>query len=150
MNKEEILVKTAERVDLPAVYNLVKELAIFEDEPDAVTAEITDYLKAFDEKLLIIKIAICQNQIIGCTVSYDTFSTWKGKMFYLEDFFVLEQFRSKGVGQMLFDDFILEAKSRECAMVKWQVLDWNVGAIKFYEKNHATIEKEWFNAKIIF
>lgn len=150
MNKADIIVKTAKLDELPVVYNLVKQLAIFENEPEAVTAEITDYIRAFKENLIVVKIATQENQIIGCTVSYDTFSTWKGKMFYLEDFFVLEEFRSKGVGQLLFDDFISEAKSRQCKMVKWQVLDWNMGAIKFYERNEATIEKEWYNAKIIF
>ncbi len=150
MNKEEILIKTATEKDIIVVYDLVKKLAKFENEPEAVTAKITDYYKAFAERLIVIKIALFNDKIIGCTVSYDTFSTWKGKMFYLEDFFVLEDFRSKGVGQMLFDDFIGEAKTRDCKMVKWQVLDWNVGAIKFYEKNNAIIEKEWYNAKIIF
>ncbi len=79
-----------------------------------------------------------------------TFSTWKGKMLYLEDFVVKEAFRKKGVGQVLWNKYIDIAKEKDCALVKWQVLDWNEPAVKFYEKNGATIEKEWWNGKIIF
>jgi len=81
---------------------------------------------------------------------YMTYSTWKGRMLYLEDFVVQEAFRKAGIGQQLFDGFLQEANNKGCKLVKWQVLDWNVPAIKFYEKNKAIIEKEWWNGKILF
>ena len=84
------------------------------------------------------------------TLYYMTYSTWKGKMLYLEDFVVKADQRNKGIGQLLFDAFIEVAKAKKCRMVKWQVLDWNEPAIRFYEKNNATIETEWWTAKIIF
>ena len=77
-----------------------------------------------------------------------TYSTWKGRMFYLEDFVVLEAYRRLGLGQMLFDAFLQEAKDQQCRLVKWQVLDWNEPALRFYRKNNAVIEKEWWNGKI--
>ena len=60
---------------------------------------------------------------------------------------VKEKYRRFGVGQLLFDAFLATAKEKKCALIKWQVLDWNKPALKFYEKNSAIIEKEWWNAK---
>jgi GNAT superfamily N-acetyltransferase len=70
-------------------------------------------------------------------------------MLYLEDFVINQNFRRYGLGQKLFDAFIMRAKELNCTLVKWQVLDWNIPALKFYEKNHAVIEKEWWNGKLI-
>jgi GNAT superfamily N-acetyltransferase len=69
-------------------------------------------------------------------------------MLYLEDFVVTESYRQYGVGQMLFDRFIEVAREKDCFLVKWQVLDWNEPAIRFYEKNNAIIESDWYNGKI--
>ena len=79
-----------------------------------------------------------------------TFSTWKGRCVYLEDFIVKSEYRSQGVGQRLYDRFLLESKKMDATMVRWQVLDWNKRAIKFYEKNKALIDTEWWNCKYYF
>ena len=71
-------------------------------------------------------------------------------MIYLEDFIVKEKLRKKGIGQSLFEALVAEAKILGAKLIKWQVLDWNQPAIKFYLKNKAIIEKEWWNGKIIF
>lgn len=150
MNDHHFVLRLAQVQDLPQVLDLVQGLADFEQESDAVTATINDYNLAFANDKIWVNLALVENNIIGFTLCYDTFSTWKGKMFYLEDFYVADNFRSKGIGQGLFDAFIKEAKNRECKLVKWQVLDWNTRAVHFYERNLATIEREWWNGKIIF
>lgn len=142
--------RNAQRSDFPAILDLVKQLALYEKEPESVTSSITDYYQAFDNNLIGAHVAISKDQIVGCTIFYETFSTWRGKMLYLEDFFVLSDFRRMGIGEQLFDAFIKEAKERDCKMVKWQVLDWNTPALDFYNKIGATIEKNWWNGKIIF
>ena len=76
-----------------------------------------------------------------------TYSTWKGKMLYLEDFVVAQSHRRRGIGQLLFDAYKAEAIEKKAKLIKWQVLDWNEPAIAFYEKNGATIEKGWYNVK---
>jgi GNAT superfamily N-acetyltransferase len=81
-------------------------------------------------------------------IYYETFSTWKGRMLYLEDFYVKETARRFGVGQKLFNAFHETAREKDCKITKWQVLDWNIPAVKFYKKNNAIIEKEWWNVKI--
>ena len=129
---------------------MVVELAVFEKEPEAVKIDAEYYLKCFNEKIFDCIVAENNQTIIGIALFYMTFSTWKGKMLYLEDFVVKNEWRNKGIGQKLWDAYINEAKRLDCPLVKWQVLDWNETAVKFYEKNGATIEKEWWNGKIIF
>lgn len=134
--------------DLPTILDLVTELAVFEKEPDAVTATLADYRGAFESELIYFSVAEANEQIIGFALYYMTFSTWKGRMLYLEDFYVKPQFRSAGVGESLFSTFLAEAKSRDCVLTKWQVLDWNTGAQKFYLKHGADLEKNWWNGKL--
>jgi len=143
-------IRKANTNDLKAIYDLVVELAVYENKPDAVTATLKDYENNFNAQVFQAIVAEYQGKVIGTCIYYITWSTWKGRMVYLEDFVVTENYREKGVGQLLFDQFLVEAKEMNATMVKWQVLDWNKPAIRFYEKNKAIIEKEWWNGKIIF
>ncbi|MEY2950016.1 MAG: hypothetical protein RLZZ248_1217 [Bacteroidota bacterium] len=146
----EIKIRTATLNDMEAVHQLVNELAIYEKEPDAFIAPLSAYQQDFKNGIFEVQVAETAGKIIGMVFYYMAYSTWKGRMLYLEDFVVAEEYRGKGVGQMLFDQFIQTAREKNCVMVKWQVLDWNEPAINFYEKNEATIEKGWYNVKIIF
>ncbi len=143
-------IRKADTNDLKAIYDLVVELAVYENEPNAVTATLADYEKNFNAQVFQTIVAEHNGKVIGTCIYYITWSTWKGRMVYLEDFVVTEAYRKQGVGQLLFDQFLVEAKEMNATMVKWQVLDWNEPAIRFYEKNQAIIEKEWWNVKIIF
>lgn len=145
-----IQIRKATLQDIPEIHGLVKELAIYENKPEAVTASITDYQRDFLKEEWDSIVAEDDGEIIGITIFYNTYSTWKGLMFYLEDFVVKEPYRRTGVGQLLWDAILQEAKDRNCVMMKWQVLDWNKPALKFYKKNGATIEKGWWNGKIFF
>lgn len=146
----DINIRQADYQDMEAVFALVKELAIYEKARHEVTVDADYYKECFENGVFEATVAEKNGSIIGICIYYMTYSTWKGRMLYLEDFVVKEQYRQLGVGQMLFDHFITVAKEKKCLLVKWQVLDWNTPAIKFYEKNGATIEKEWWNGKIIF
>ena len=134
--------------DLAVVHDLVRGLAIYEKEETAFTATLEEYYQDFEAGWFECQVAESQGDIVGMIIYYETFSTWKGRMLYLEDFFVKEAFRRYGVGQKLFDAFHKTARKKACKMTKWQVLDWNTPAVKFYEKNNAIIEKEWWNVKI--
>jgi GNAT superfamily N-acetyltransferase len=140
----------AVRDDIPAIHQLVVALAEYEREPDAVVSTVEEYYQAFDRQLIKGYVAKTDHQVAGMAIWYETFSTWKGVTLYLEDFFVLPEFRGLGVGQQLFDYFLTEARVMGCRQVKWQVLDWNGPALIFYEKNGAVIEKGWWNGKIYF
>ena len=144
----EYIIRKATKKDLADILNLVNELAIYENEPEAVTATLKDYEDNFDENIFEAHVAEYNGMIIGTTIYYMTWSTWKGRMLYLEDFVITENHRRKGVGQLLFNAFLVEAKIKNVRLVKWQVLDWNEPAIAFYKKNDAIIEIEWWNVKI--
>lgn len=145
-----IQIRKARIDDVPSLYNLVYELAVFEKEPEALTTSLKSYEDAFSENLIDAIVAEDQGEIVGMVLYYMTFSTWKGKSLYLEDFYVKEAYRQFGIGQSLFDAYLEEAKARSAQMTKWQVLDWNEVGINFYKKNNAVIETNWWNGKIYF
>ncbi len=143
------IIRKATYSDLKAIRDLVVELAIYEKEPDAVTATLKDYQINFEKGVFDAIILEEKNNIIGVCIYYMTWSTWKGRMVYLEDFVITQAYRQRGFGQLLFEALQKEAKLLDAVLIKWQVLDWNQPAIQFYEKNNAIIEKEWWNGKII-
>ena len=142
-----IIIRPAQEADIPAIHALVYELAVFEKEPEAVFTTPEEYLEDFRKGLFECRVAELEGQVVGMTLFFMSYSSWKGKMLYLDDFVVNEQYRGLGVGQKLYNEFIAEGQRRGCRLVKWQVLDWNEPAVKFYEKNEAIIEKNWWNVK---
>lgn len=145
-----INIRKATAADLPSIYDLVKSLAIYEKAEHEVTATLEDYQKDFAAGIFQSHVAELDGKVIGMVLYYMNYSTWKGRMLYLEDFVVFEEYRQLGVGQLLWDELGEEAKRQGAKLLKWQVLDWNEPAIKFYKKNNATIETEWHNGKIFF
>jgi GNAT superfamily N-acetyltransferase len=145
---QEIVIRKAEKRDIPAIHELVRELAIYERAEEQFVAGISEYERDFQEGVYQALVAEAQGQVVGMALYYVAYSTWKGRMFYLEDFVVKQAWRRFGVGQQLFDAFLEDARQAGCRLVKWQVLDWNEPALQFYAKNNAIIEKEWWNGKI--
>ena len=142
-----ITIRKATFEDIQAIHDLVRELAIYEKAESEFVASIEDYQNDFREGVFKAILAETENKVVGMTLYYMTYSTWKGKMLYLEDFVVDSAYRRMGIGQLLFDAFVEEAKALGCRLYKLQVLDWNEPAIQFYQKNGCTIEKEWWNCK---
>ena len=153
-----IQIRPATMGDMPAIHALVRELAVYEKEPQAHTATIEEYKRDFEAGIFESHVAVDTDetsryhreggQIVGMIFYYMAYSTWRGRMLYLEDFVVTESYRQYGVGQKLFDTFLEVARQKDCFLTKWQVLDWNTPAVRFYEKNQSVIEKEWWNGKI--
>ena len=134
--------------DIADIHDLVRELAIYEKAEEEFTATREEYAQDFEAGVFDAILAEIDGETVGMVLFYLTYSTWKGKMLYLEDFVVKTSHRRLGIGQKLFEAFLNEAKEQQCKLTKWQVLDWNQPAIDFYLKNEATIEKEWYNCKI--
>ena len=81
---------------------------------------------------------------VGYIIFFMTYSSILAKQtLYLEDIFVLNEYRKKGIGQKLFNFIISKAKERNCGRIEWHVLDWNQVGIKFYEKNNAKLLSNW-------
>lgn len=143
--------RRAVKEDLIQVMKLVQDLADYEKEPHAVTTTKEDYEKAFDEGLIKVLIAEHPSHgIVGMCLGFLAFSTWKGKMMFLEDFVVAEEFRGFRIGENLWNAFIDLSKEEGCKLLKWQVLDWNEPAIKFYEKKNAVIDTNWWSCRLFF
>jgi GNAT superfamily N-acetyltransferase len=137
--------------DVPAILRLVKELAAYEREPDAVVATEDDFLRdGFGEKALFrCHLATWNREPIGFALWFFTFSTWRGKRcLHLEDLFVDPAHRGRGAGLGLMKTLAREAVEAECARFVWQVMDWNEPAIAFYEKLGADVMKEWIAVRL--
>ena len=90
------------------------------------------------------------NIILGISLYYMRYSTWKGLRLFLEDLIVTESARGKGIGKLLFDRTVEEAEILKVSGMMWQVLDWNETAIQFYKKYGADISGEWLNCTLNF
>ena len=89
-------------------------------------------------------------EIIGFALYYTAYSTWKGVSLYLEDFYVKENHRKNGVGNLLFEKVVEIAKEKKVKRMDWQVLEWNKLALDFYDKKGAELSAEWINGRLYF
>lgn len=140
---------------MAAVLGLIQELAEFEKEPDAVKVTVDDLIRdGFGEKPLFhvfvaeINLDSNEGQIVGIAFYYYRYSTWKGKIIHLEDLVVKNNMRGKGVGYALYSEIIKQAQKDNVRRIDWNVLDWNIPAIEFYEKTGAKVLKEWHVAQM--
>ena len=145
----ELLVRKGKREDCKAVLELIKELAVFEREPDAVDVSLSQLEEdGFgDDPIYDLLIGEINGEVRGMALYYEKYSTWKGRAIYLEDLIVTESSRGKGLGMKLFRAVIQEAYERSAGRMEWQVLDWNQPAIDFYKNMGAAIESEWLNGR---
>ncbi len=144
----EVTVRAAAKADLPAIHALVAELAEYERAPREFVATLTEYENDFEAGFFEALVAEHEGEVVGMMVWYRAYSTWKGRMLYLEDFVVRAEWRRRGVGEKLWEALVAKARELDCKLIKWQVLDWNEPAIRFYEKIGAEIEKGWWNGKL--
>jgi GNAT superfamily N-acetyltransferase len=142
--------RIAKKDDCPRLLDLVHELALFERAPQEVTVTLEEFEDAGFGNHPVWKAFVveAENLIVGFALYYVRYSTWKGCRMYLEDLIVTESWRSKGVGRMLFDRLIQEARELGFNGMTWQVLDWNEPAINFYKKYEAAIEAGWLNGSL--
>lgn len=140
-----MLVRKGNKNDMPAVLDLIKQLAFFEKEPDAVVISEEDLERdGFGENPLFSTfVAEVDSQIIGVALYYYRYSTWKGKTIHLEDLIVTENKRGTGAGFALYSEIIKEGKRQNVRRIEWNVLDWNEPAIQFYKKSGAKVFDDW-------
>jgi GNAT superfamily N-acetyltransferase len=144
-----INIRPAGAEDIPAMHALMYELAVYEQSPESVEATVEEYRQDFSKGLFEGLIAETEGRVVGMALYFMAYSSWKGKMLYLDDLVVTEAYRRRGIGQLLLDAFLAEARRCGCRLAKWQVLDWNQPAVDFYKKNQAVIETDWWNVKIL-
>jgi GNAT superfamily N-acetyltransferase len=138
-------IRKATQTDMPFVLNLIRELAAFEREPEAVVVTVDDLIRdGFSEPPLFnCLVAENENTIIGMALFYYRYSTWKGKTIHLEDLIVKADQRGSGAGFALYKEIIKQGKKDKVRRIEWNVLDWNTPAIAFYEKSGAKVLDDW-------
>jgi GNAT superfamily N-acetyltransferase len=136
--------------DMSAVLELIKELATFEKEPNAVVVTVSELERdGFGESPLFYTfIAEQNNEIVGMALYYYRYSTWKGRTIHLEDLIVKEKMRGSGLGFELYSAVIAQSKNDGVRRMEWNVLDWNTPAIEFYEKSGAKVFNDWLVAQM--
>lgn len=138
--------------DVPEVFTLIEELALFEKAPEQVTNTPEALLRdGFGENPLYgLLVAEADGRVVGMSLYYFRYSTWKGKRLYLEDLIVTERWRGRGLGEALLEATIETARQTHCTGLMWQVLDWNEPAIGFYRKFGARFDEAWVNVHLDF
>ncbi|OSZ82793.1 GNAT family N-acetyltransferase [Chitinophagaceae bacterium IBVUCB1] len=147
---DNIVIRDAVATDCPRMMELVRELAVYERAPEAVTVSMEHFVQSgFGSKPVWWAIvAEADGVVVGFALYYIRYSTWKGQRMYLEDILVTDAWRGKGIGGKLMDRLIAIAKEKGFNGMLWQVLDWNEPAIRFYKKYNAHFDHEWVNVSI--
>ena len=145
-----IQIRRAEKKDCPRLLELVRELAVYEKAPNEVTVSLEHFTASgFGEKpVWWAFVAEDEEAIQGFALYYIRYSTWKGQAMYLEDILVTEKMRGKGIGKLLFERLLEEAREKGWKRIAWQVLEWNAPAINFYKKYKAHFDGEWVNCSV--
>jgi GNAT superfamily N-acetyltransferase len=147
-----LTIRRAIKDDCPRLLELVQELAVYEKAPDEVTVTLKHFEESgFGQYPVWWTFVAEENGVIqGFALYYIRYSTWKGQRMYLEDIIVTEDARGKGIGKLLMDRLIEEAREKKFSGMMWQVLEWNEPAINFYKKYKANFDAEWVNCSINF
>lgn len=143
-------IRPGKKEDLPRVLELIKELAEYE----RALHEVTNTVQRLEadgfglQPLYGFYVAETDQGIVGLSLYYWRYSTWKGKRLYLEDIVVTQTERGKGIGKQLFDRTVQHALDENASGMMWQVLNWNEPAISFYKKYGSKFDGEWVNVTL--
>lgn len=145
-------IRVAQPGDETAIHGLIQALAEYERAPDEVinTPEQL-YIDLFRDKICeAFVVESEEGKVVGFALYYTSYSTWKGRCLYLEDFYVLPENRRGGIGSELFQRVVDVARERGVKRMDWQVLEWNEPALAFYKKHNAVLDPEWVNGRLFF
>jgi GNAT superfamily N-acetyltransferase len=148
----QITIRPAIQTDVPAMLGLVQELALYEKAPQEVTVTLEEMTAAGFGPGAVWKafVSIVDGKLVGMSLFFTKYSTWKGKCMYIDDIVVTESMRGAGIGKLLFEETVAEAKRTHMRRLEWQVLEWNTPAINFYNKFSAVLDPEWVNGKLTY
>jgi ribosomal protein S18 acetylase RimI-like enzyme len=136
-----ITIRKSSEKDFPAIFSLIKELAVFEKAPERVTNSVEQMINEKD----FFQCYVAENdnkEIVGMTVFFFAYYTWVGKSLYVDDLYVKEAYRGKQIGTKLLEKIFEIAKKENCKRVSCLVSTWNNPAIELYKKYGAYIDSE--------
>lgn len=142
----DLILRFAEPADCDVLFKLIKALAEYEKLSHAVTGDavaLKEHLFGSPRYVEAI-LAEYTGQAVGFALFFHNYSTFLTKPgIYLEDLFVLPEYRQQGIGRELITKIAQIAVERGCGRLEWSVLDWNEPAIAFYRRMGATILDDW-------
>lgn len=143
------VIRKATPADMAGVHALVRELALYEKAPDQVITDPESFQLDLSDRWFDCLVAeAAGGEIVGIALYYRAYSTWRGRMIYLDDLVVKESERGNGTGLRLLKALARVGLDEKATRIKWQVLDWNAPAIRFYERLGAEISQEWYNCTL--
>ena len=146
-----LTIRPATLGDVSLILQFIRDLAAYERDPDAVKATEADLVRdGFGERPKFrVVIAEWDRLPAGFALFFHNYSTWQGRPgLYLEDLFVRQEFRGKGIGKGLLVYLARLALEENCGRFVWQVLDWNTPSIEFYKSLGAGVMKEWLTMRV--
>lgn len=146
-----IAIRPAVAADVPLILALIRDLAAYEREPDAVVATEADLLRdGFGEAPRFhVLLAERDGEPAGFAFYFFSYSTWRGRpALYLEDLFVRPAYRGYGLGKALMARLARIAVDQGCPRFVWEVLDWNEPALRFYASIGAEVLRSWLNVRL--
>jgi GNAT superfamily N-acetyltransferase len=144
-------IREATTGDEIAIHGLIQALAEYERAPlEVINTPEQLRIDLFEDNVCDALVVEQEGLIVGFALFYTSYSTWKGRCLYLEDFYVLPEFRRGGIGGKLFREVVETARRRGVKRMDWQVLEWNEPAIEFYKKHEAVLDPEWINGRLFF
>ncbi len=146
-----INIRKAQQSDFQQAHELIKELAEYEKAAHEVQLPLNEFVKdgTADPPAFHLHVAVNEEQqVVAMALYYIIYSTWKGKIVYLDDLVVTEKYRRSGLGSRLMKEVIRFAIAQQARQLRWHVLDWNEPAINLYKKMGAKIESDWDTCKM--
>ena len=156
MSTDAFYIRDAVADDVSEIAALIRELALYEKEPEAARATEADLLRDgfgpepyFRCFLLETESAAGERAVAGFSLYFFQYSTWEGRpSLYLEDLFVRPKFRGRGFGKAMLQRLAQIAVKRGCTRFQWECLDWNTPSLAFYESMGANVLREWLNLRL--
>jgi len=150
-NRMSLKIRKALPSDVAQIVRFVKDLALYEKEPDSAVLTEADILRdGFGENPYFFVLMAEWNDVpVGFAFYFFNYSTWRGRPgIFLEDLYVNPEYRGKGIGKSLLKEIAKIAVENRCERIQWQVLDWNKPSIDFYESLSAFNLKEWYTYRL--
>lgn len=145
MKLSAVNIRPATEADASVILQLIRELAEFEREPQAVEVTEEDLIREGFGPLALFQCLLAETggEVAGMALYYYRFSTWKGRALHLEDLIVRDAWRGQGIGSLLLDEVVRLGRDQGLRRIYWEVLEWNRPAIEFYQSRGAKIMEEW-------
>ena len=147
---EQITFRCAQRTDVPLILTFIRGLAEYEHMSDQVVADealLEEWI--FDRQKAEVIFAVLDGREVGFALFFHNFSTFLGRAgIYLEDLFVLPEYRGRGCGKGLLKKLAATAVERGCGRLEWSCLDWNQPSIDFYLSLGAVQMSDWTGYRV--